>query len=896
MSSRWPQGQQDQRSPFATYDEDWPQDGDGAQSWQDAGWQDTGWPDPNADPGQWASAEGTPGPGTPAAEPWASAPGRPQAAPRSGDLADPYQQEWNQSAGGSGDDADLEWFQYLSQGRSAPAKPDPAPAAPSRDSKPGQRGWRQRDRDKPSRRGGARSERSARPDRSERSGRPDRSERSGRPDRFRSRRDHDRPALADPGLGPDAPAGPEPGWDSPGDPGFGRPAAAASPAADLGYTEPATGGRHALAGREYELPGADPEPDRPAAGRHGLTDPGYGWGETPDAARHASSEPAGWAGEPDAPGLARPAAAGWAAVPDPAGYAAPEVAGWADEPDAPRHALSEPASWAGMPDAARHAPSEPTDWREGPDASGYAPSEAPGWPEAPDARRHVSSEPPSWAGVPDAPRHSSSEPTSWAEAPDAPTQASSEPAAWAGVPDAARHMSAEPASWRDAPDVSQHAPSEPAWAGVPDAVRHVSAEPASWREAPDVSQHAPSESAGWARRPDTSGLAPSQAAGWAAVADTPAYGSPEVAGWADGPDASPYAAPETPDWPDTPNAPGAASPEVGDWAAAPVASGYAPLEAPDWSEVSDQPDSVGWPAEADPGYSPDAPTDLAFGIAASVRLDPDSGRGSGPGYQPTGARHGDRAGDSRGPRRAPAKRTRSKQARGRKPVNAPSGRQSAPSQDVPRPQGRPAPRRQPVGHPPRTKSARKTRGRLSWPILALAAASAIAVGAVVSVLSNNSGGGAAHVLTTPTSLGVYVKQPQLAEQMHAATLRQQILQQSAGEANNVIYAVYEDSTGPAASSGPQIFLFIGGNLKGTSAGPFISTFTGKVPDAQTTSAGTLGGAAACFPSVNGRLAGCVWADNDTFGLVASQTLSSTGLANEMRQMRPMVEHQASSAQ
>ena len=180
-------------------------------------------------------------------------------------------------------------------------------------------------------------------------------------------------------------------------------------------------------------------------------------------------------------------------------------------------------------------------------------------------------------------------------------------------------------------------------------------------------------------------------------------------------------------------------------------------------------------------------------------------------------------------------------------------------------------------------------------MLALAAASAIAVGAVVIVLTS-SGSGAAHVLTTPASLGLYVKQPQLAEQMHAATLRQQILQESAGEANNVIDAVYEDSTGPAAASGPQIFLFIGGNLKGTSAGAFISTFTGKVPDAQTTSAGSLGGAAACFPSVNGRLAGCVWADDDTFGLVASQTLSSSGLANEMREMRPMVEHQVSSPQ
>jgi hypothetical protein len=164
----------------------------------------------------------------------------------------------------------------------------------------------------------------------------------------------------------------------------------------------------------------------------------------------------------------------------------------------------------------------------------------------------------------------------------------------------------------------------------------------------------------------------------------------------------------------------------------------------------------------------------------------------------------------------------------------------------------------------------------------------------VVVFLTSSGGGAAHDLTTPASLGSYVEEPQLATQMQAATLRRQILQESAGEANNVIYAVYEDSTGPAASSGPQIFLFIGGNLKGTSAGAFISAFTGKVQDAQTTSAGSLGGSAACFPSVDGRLAGCVWADNDTFGLVASQTLSSTGLADEMREMRPMVEHQLSS--
>jgi hypothetical protein len=45
--------------------------------------------------------------------------------------------------------------------------------------------------------------------------------------------------------------------------------------------------------------------------------------------------------------------------------------------------------------------------------------------------------------------------------------------------------------------------------------------------------------------------------------------------------------------------------------------------------------------------------------------------------------------------------------------------------------------------------------------------------------------------------------------------------------------------------------------------------------------------------VDGRVAECVWADSNTFGVVASQTLGTTGLANEMRQMRPLVEHVAS---
>jgi hypothetical protein len=38
------------------------------------------------------------------------------------------------------------------------------------------------------------------------------------------------------------------------------------------------------------------------------------------------------------------------------------------------------------------------------------------------------------------------------------------------------------------------------------------------------------------------------------------------------------------------------------------------------------------------------------------------------------------------------------------------------------------------------------------------------------------------------------------------------------------------------------------------------------------------------------VAECVWADNDTFGVIASQTLSVTDLANELRTARPEIEH------
>jgi hypothetical protein len=149
-----------------------------------------------------------------------------------------------------------------------------------------------------------------------------------------------------------------------------------------------------------------------------------------------------------------------------------------------------------------------------------------------------------------------------------------------------------------------------------------------------------------------------------------------------------------------------------------------------------------------------------------------------------------------------------------------------------------------------------------------------------------------HVITVPTQLGGFAKAPTL-DAGTARALRNKIVAGAAGEAKNVVAAVYEKTTGPGTSSGPQIIVFIGGNLTGGgSAGDFIGGFMTQLRGSFNTSAGQLGGAAACAPGVNGGPAECAWADDDTFGVIVSATSNAAGLATEMRMMRPLVEHQA----
>jgi hypothetical protein len=163
----------------------------------------------------------------------------------------------------------------------------------------------------------------------------------------------------------------------------------------------------------------------------------------------------------------------------------------------------------------------------------------------------------------------------------------------------------------------------------------------------------------------------------------------------------------------------------------------------------------------------------------------------------------------------------------------------------------------------------------------------VAAAGVVAV-HVTSGSGPEHAISTPQTLGSYVVEPSLASGMGANALRSKILAAGDGEASHVVDAVYEDSTGPAAKNGPLIILFVGGNLSG-SASSFINSLTTALPGAFVINAGSLHGQAACVPGLH--LTECAWADNDTFGVIASPVLSAEALGDELRVMRPMVEHE-----
>ncbi|MHB1434322.1 MAG: hypothetical protein ACYCVZ_19660, partial [Streptosporangiaceae bacterium] len=238
---------------------------------------------------------------------------------------------------------------------------------------------------------------------------------------------------------------------------------------------------------------------------------------------------------------------------------------------------------------------------------------------------------------------------------------------------------------------------------------------------------------------------------------------------------------------------------------------------------------------------------------------------------------------------APAKASASAKAKAGAPVKAKAG---APAKTSALDGGAvaPAPRR--GADQKRARSGRHlTFGLFKIPLRAVilsgsAMVAVLAVAAYLLLLAPQP----AHSITAPSRLGRYVKQSSVASAT-ARQLRSKIVAGARGEVKNVVGAVYEQLTGPGTSTGPQIVVFIGGNLTGNgSSGGFISGFKSELHGSFSTSAGRLGGQAACAPASQGRLAECAWADNDTFGVVVSATLHARALAAEMRQMRPLIEH------
>jgi hypothetical protein len=218
---------------------------------------------------------------------------------------------------------------------------------------------------------------------------------------------------------------------------------------------------------------------------------------------------------------------------------------------------------------------------------------------------------------------------------------------------------------------------------------------------------------------------------------------------------------------------------------------------------------------------------------------------------------------------------------------APPSRGAAPVTSKPakvRKQARPARPRKPARRPGSGRALTRGARRLPRRVLVASGSAIIAVLGVAAYFLLTPP--PVHVVTLPATLNGYVRQPASASAT-ALQMRNRIVSQARGEVSHVVAAVYERTTGPGTSAGPQVVVFIGGNLTGGSS--FISGFMAEMRGAVPVNPGKLGGQAACAPGSGGP-AECAWADNDTFGVIVSATLSVSGLAQEMQLMRPLVEH------
>jgi hypothetical protein len=188
------------------------------------------------------------------------------------------------------------------------------------------------------------------------------------------------------------------------------------------------------------------------------------------------------------------------------------------------------------------------------------------------------------------------------------------------------------------------------------------------------------------------------------------------------------------------------------------------------------------------------------------------------------------------------------------------------------------------------RRGRSNDHRLWFGLVAVLVVFAAVLALVVKFEFLSSHSGPTHRVTIPNKIGTFTRTAGLERSADLNALKEKVIKAAAGQASNVVSAVYE-SGNSAAGNTAQIIMFIGGHLANADPAASIAGFTQQYKGAKVVSAGPGGGQAACVPDGTGKDAGavCVFFDNDSFGEVLSPTLKATALAKELQVIRPAVE-------
>jgi hypothetical protein len=181
--------------------------------------------------------------------------------------------------------------------------------------------------------------------------------------------------------------------------------------------------------------------------------------------------------------------------------------------------------------------------------------------------------------------------------------------------------------------------------------------------------------------------------------------------------------------------------------------------------------------------------------------------------------------------------------------------------------------------------------RRQWMALgAIAVVAAGAIGLVLMKYVSSGPSGPAHQVVAPQAADGFTRSANLEKQLGVSAEAAKVEQASGGKASDLVSAVYQQG-GLTPGSNAQIFMFVGGKLAGADPSASVANFEQTYQGSAAVSAGSLGGKAACAEThLNGQSASmCVWFDNDTFGTVASPTMTTAKLAATMDAVRPSLE-------